>query len=89
VSSPTTARRASNYEIWRRFEAGVALTGSEVKSRFGRARRQSAEILCRHARRRGIWLVNANIPEYLQAGRFNHLPKRPRRLLLHRIRSTS
>ena len=36
--------------------------------------------------RRGaeIWLVNANIPEYLQAGRFNHLPKRPRRLLLHR-----
>jgi SsrA-binding protein len=28
--------------------------------------------------------VNANIPEYLQAGRFNHLPKRPRRLLLHR-----
>ena len=31
-----------------------------------------------------LWLVNANIAEYLQAGRFNHAPKRPRRLLLHR-----
>ena len=31
-----------------------------------------------------IWLVNANIPEYLQGGRFNHAPKRPRKLLLHR-----
>ena len=30
-----------------------------------------------------LWLVNANIPEYLQAGRFNHAPKRPRKLLLH------
>ena len=31
-----------------------------------------------------IWLINANIPEYLQANRFNHEPKRPRKLLLHR-----
>jgi SsrA-binding protein len=31
-----------------------------------------------------VWLVNANIPEYVQAGRFNHAPKRPRKLLLHR-----
>jgi SsrA-binding protein len=31
-----------------------------------------------------IWLVNSNIPEYLQASRFNHAPKRPRKLLLHR-----
>ena len=31
-----------------------------------------------------VWLVNANIPEYLQASRFNHAPKRPRKLLLHR-----
>jgi SsrA-binding protein len=31
-----------------------------------------------------IWLINANIPEYLQANRYNHLPKRPRKLLLHR-----
>ena len=31
-----------------------------------------------------LWLVNANIPEYLQAGQFNHAPKRARKLLLHR-----
>ena len=31
-----------------------------------------------------IWLINSNIPEYLQANRFNHAPKRPRKLLLHR-----
>jgi SsrA-binding protein len=31
-----------------------------------------------------LWLYNANIPEYQQASRFNHLPKRPRKLLLHR-----
>ncbi len=31
-----------------------------------------------------IWLVNANIPEYLQANRFNHEPRRPRKLLLHK-----
>jgi SsrA-binding protein len=31
-----------------------------------------------------IWLINANIPEYLQASRFNHAPKRPRKLLLHK-----
>ncbi|MBV9346400.1 MAG: SsrA-binding protein SmpB, partial [Pseudolabrys sp.] len=30
-----------------------------------------------------IWLINSNIPEYLQASRFNHAPKRPRKLLLH------
>jgi SsrA-binding protein len=33
--------------------------------------------------RRRVWLINANIPEYLQAHRYNHLPKRPRKLLLH------
>ena len=36
------------------------------------------------ARRGEIWLLNSNIPEYLQASRFNHAPKRPRKLLLHR-----
>ena len=71
-----------NYEIGEVFEAGIALTGSEVKSlRQGKA--TIAESYA-DARAGDIWLVNANIPEYLQAGRFNHLPKRPRRLLLHR-----
>ena len=70
-----------NYEIGEVFEAGIALTGSEVKS----LRQGKASIGESYADARGgeIWLVNANIPEYLQAGRFNHLPKRPRRLLLH------
>ena len=75
-------RRARfNYEIGESFEAGIALTGSEVKS----LRQGRATIAESYADTRGgeIWLVNANIPEYLQAGRFNHPPKRPRKLLLH------
>ena len=70
-----------NYEIGERFEAGLVLTGSEVKSlRAGRATIAEA-----YADARGgeIWLINANIPEYRQAGPFNHAPKRPRKLLLH------
>ena len=75
-------RRARfNYEIGEVVEAGIVLTGSEVKSlRAGKA--TIAESYA-DARDGGIWLINANIPEYLQAARFNHLPKRPRKLLLH------
>jgi SsrA-binding protein len=71
-----------NYQIGDTFEAGIALTGSEVKS----LRQGKAAIAESYADARGgeIWLVNANIPEYLQAGRFNHPPKRARKLLLHR-----
>jgi SsrA-binding protein len=71
-----------NYEIGEAYEAGIALTGSEVKSlRSGKA--TIAESYA-DARDGELWLVNANIPEYLQAGPFNnHPPKRPRRLLLH------
>jgi SsrA-binding protein len=71
-----------NYEIGEVFEAGIALTGTEVKS----LRNGKATIAESYADARGgdIWLVNANIAEYLQGGRFNHAPKRPRRLLLHR-----
>lgn len=76
-------RRARfNYEIGETFEAGIALTGSEVKSlRQGRATIAESYADTRDGE---VWLVNANIPEYLQAGRFNHPPKRPRKLLLHR-----
>src|ERR1700731_5421337 len=71
-----------NYEIGEVFEAGIALTGTEVKS----LRQGKATIAESYAdsRRGEIWLVNANIPEYLQGGRFNHAPKRIRKLLLHR-----
>jgi SsrA-binding protein len=71
-----------NFEIGEVFEAGIALTGSEVKSlRLGKA--TIAESYA-DAKKGEIWLINANIPEYLQAGPFhNHEPKRPRKLLLH------
>jgi SsrA-binding protein len=70
-----------NYEIGETFEAGIVLTGSEVKS----LRAGKATIAESYADTKGgeLWLINANIPEYLQAARFNHAPKRPRKLLLH------
>jgi SsrA-binding protein len=71
-----------NYEIGEVFEAGIQLAGTEVKSlRVGKA--TIAESYA-GARDGELWLYNANIPEYLQASRFNHAPKRPRRLLLHK-----
>ena len=71
-----------NYAIGETFEAGIVLTGSEVKS----LRAGKATIAESYADARGgeLWLINSNIPEYLQASRFNHHPKRPRKLLLHR-----
>jgi SsrA-binding protein len=70
-----------NYAIDDTFEAGIALTGTEVKS----LRQGKATIAESYAGSRDgeIWLYNANIPEYLQANQFNHSPKRPRKLLLH------
>src|SRR5437660_12895206 len=71
-----------NFEIVEVFEAGIALTGTEVKSlRVGKATIAESYADARHAE---VWLVNSNIPEYLQASRFNHTPKRPRKLLLHK-----
>ena len=71
-----------NYEITDTVEAGIALTGTEVKSlRGGKATIGEA-----YAGPSGndLMLFNAYIPEYLEANRFNHDTKRPRRLLLHR-----
>src|SRR3984893_18869821 len=71
-----------NYEIGEVIEAGIALTGTEVKSlRNGRATIAESYADARHGE---IWLVNANIPEYLQASRFHPAPQRPRKLLLHK-----
>ena len=71
-----------NYSIGDTFEAGIALTGTEVKSlRAGKATIGESYA----GEHRGeIFLINATIPEYLQANRFNHEPKRPRKLLLHK-----
>jgi SsrA-binding protein len=71
-----------NYAIGEVFEAGIALTGTEVKSlRGGKAAIAESYAASRDGE---LWLYNANIPEYLQANRFNHTPKRPRKLLLHK-----
>jgi SsrA-binding protein len=76
-------RRARfNYEIGDTFEAGIALTGSEVKSL--RAGKATIEESSADARGGELWLINSNIPEYLQASRFNHAPKRARKLLLQK-----
>jgi SsrA-binding protein len=79
-----------NYEIMDTYEAGLVLTGTEVKSlREGRA-----NIAESYATDEGgeMWLINSYLPEYLQANRFNHEPRRRRKLLLskreaHRLQS--
>jgi SsrA-binding protein len=75
-------RRAKfEYFIDTVYEAGIALTGTEVKSlRFGEGSIAEAYAEVRNEQ---VWLVNANIPEFSHGNRFNHEPKRPRKLLLH------
>lgn len=71
-----------DYVIEDKYEAGVVLTGTEVKSlREGRA--SLAEAFVSIDRRNEIWLESANIPEYLNGTWNNHAPKRKRKLLLH------
>jgi SsrA-binding protein len=71
-----------NYEIAETFEAGLALQGTEVKS----LRQGKANIGDAYAGPSGdeLFLFNVYIPEYLEANRFNHETRRPRKLLLHR-----
>lgn len=75
-------RALHDYEIFERYEAGIALTGSEIKSvRQGKVSLQEA-----YARpdRGEVWLVGAHIAEYGPASYNGHDPRRSRRLLLHR-----
>ncbi|GAB5481832.1 MAG: SsrA-binding protein SmpB [Parasphingorhabdus sp.] len=76
-------RRARyDYHLDEKFEAGIMLTGTEVKSlRFG-----SGTIAESYAEVKDdeVWLINANIPEWSHGNRHNHEPKRPRKLLLNR-----
>lgn len=74
-------RRARfDYAIDTTYEAGIALTGTEVKSlRFGEG--SIAESYA-EVKDGAIWLINANVPEFAHGNRFNHEPKRPRKLLL-------
>ena len=76
-------RRARfHYQIGDTYEAGIALTGTEVKS----LRQGKATIAESYAAEQDgeLWLYNAYIPEYLQASRAHHDPTRRRKLLLHR-----
>ncbi len=75
-------RARHDYDIGDTFEAGLVLTGTEVKSlRAGRASlgESYAEVTDGE-----VWLLNAHIPEYLQGTWNNHAPRRKRKLLLHR-----
>lgn len=82
VKTVAENRRARfDYAIDEVFEAGIALQGTEVKSlRFG-----EGSIAESYAEVNGdeVWLINSNIPEFSHGNRFNHEPKRPRKLLLH------
>ena len=79
-----TNRRASyDFHLGDRFEAGLVLTGSEVKSlRSGRASLVGAWVRIDPAGE--AWLMQCHIPEYERGGYANHEPIRPRKLLLHR-----
>ncbi|NDH64237.1 MAG: SsrA-binding protein SmpB [Alphaproteobacteria bacterium] len=71
-----------NYFIEETFEAGLSLTGTEVKSlRGGRSTIAESYVTAIEGE---AWLVNATIPEYASGNRFNHEPRRARKLLLHR-----
>jgi SsrA-binding protein len=75
-------RARHDYNVLERFEAGVVLTGTEVKSlREGHATLQRAFAELREGE---IWLVGAHIPEYAQGNMANHDPDRDRKLLLRR-----
>lgn len=82
VKTVAENRRARfDYHIEDTYEAGIALTGTEVKAlRFGEGSIAESYAEVDNGQ---IWLVNANIPEFSHGNRFNHEPKRPRKLLLH------
>jgi SsrA-binding protein len=77
-------RKASfEYFLMEKFEAGLVLQGSEIKSlRAGQASIQEAYVDIKDGKE--AWLVEAHIAPYEQANRFNHDPKRKRKLLLHK-----
>ncbi len=80
VAENRRARR--DYDIKEVIEAGLILTGTEVKAlREGQATIKEAYASPEND---GIWLINANIPEYSAGNRENHEPKRPRKLLLNK-----
>jgi SsrA-binding protein len=84
VKIVATNRKAGfQYFLLDRFEAGLALKGSEIKSiRLGQMSLAEAFVDVENGRE--AWLLEAHIAPYVQANRFNHEPRRRRRLLLHK-----
>ncbi len=71
-----------NYHILETYEAGIQLTGTEVKSaRAGRVNLKEAYVMVREGE---AWLLNAHISQYSHGNRQNHDPIRDRRLLMHK-----
>lgn len=78
----TNRRAGHKFELVEKFEAGMVLRGSEVKSlRTGKAQMADAYAVVNDGE---VWLRNLHIPPYEPASRENHEPERPRKLLLHR-----
>ena len=82
LTAATNRRAFFNYEILERVEAGLVLTGTEIKS----VRAGKVDLSDGYARVRDgeMWLLNTYIAPYDPASQFNHDPRRPRKLLLHR-----
>jgi SsrA-binding protein len=81
-SIATNRRARHEYHVLEEIECGLALTGTEVKSlRAGRASIAEAYGLVKKGE---LYLVGATIPEYAQGNVHNHVPDRPRKLLLHK-----
>lgn len=79
----TNRKAGFEYFLLDKFEAGLALQGSEIKSiRAGQISIQESYVDIENGRQ--AWLVEAHIAPYEQANRFNHDPRRRRRLLLHK-----
>jgi SsrA-binding protein len=78
----TNRRARHKFQFVETMEAGIALHGSEVKAlRGGKAQMSDAYAMVDHGE---VWLRKLHIPPYEHAGRDNHEPERPRKLLLHR-----
>lgn len=79
----TENRKARHdYNVLDTLECGIVLVGSEVKSlRAGSVSLAEAYAKVKNGE---VWLMNCDIPEYIEANRFNHRPKRDRKLLMHR-----
>ena len=87
ATSRPTARHGSSYHLLENWETGIALQGSEVKSlRDGKVNLKDSYALVRDGE---VWLHNCHIAPYEPAAREGHDPERPRKLLMHRGRSSA